>query len=76
MAARDDGANTISFGHCEREAMGLQRASAVPLRYFFLGLALLLFDDFGLVAGLALLPDLHPHVLHILAPFQKQPGSA
>jgi hypothetical protein len=35
-------------------------------------LALLLLEDFGLVAGLALLPDLHPHVLHILAPLQKR----
>jgi hypothetical protein len=36
-------------------------------------LALLLVEDFGLAAGLAFLPDLHPHVLHILAPFRKEP---
>jgi hypothetical protein len=56
--------------------MGLQNGSGTPLHYFVFGLALLLLDDFGLVAGLALLPDRHPHVLHILAPFQKELGSA
>jgi hypothetical protein len=35
-------------------------------------LALLLAEDFGLAAGLAFLPELHPHLLHILAPFQKK----
>jgi hypothetical protein len=39
--------------------------------HFFLGLAFLLTEDFGLVAGLAFLPDLHPHVLHILEPIHE-----
>jgi hypothetical protein len=66
-----NGTNTISFGCCEREVVGLQRGSVVSLRYFFFGLALLLVEDFGLAAGLVFLPDRHPHVLHILAPLQK-----
>jgi hypothetical protein len=70
-----EGSTTISFGRWERQAVGVQRSSAVPLRYFFFGFALLLGEDFGLAAGLAFLPDLHPHVLHILAPFQKEHGS-
>ena len=54
----------------------VHRVTRVPLHYFFFGLALLLMEDFGLAAGLAFLPDLHPHVLHILVPFRKELGSA
>jgi hypothetical protein len=53
-------------------SVGLQPGSVAPLRYFSFGLALLLLDDFGLVADLASLADLHPHVLHIPSPFQKK----
>jgi hypothetical protein len=52
------------------------RIPRAPRHYFFFGLALLLAEDFGLAGGLAFLPDLHPHALHILAPFQNDLGSA
>jgi hypothetical protein len=42
-------------------------------RYFFFALALVLVAAFALPAGLAFFPDLHPHELHIRAPFQKEP---
>lgn len=51
-------------------------ASMVQVYHFFFGLALLLVDDLGLAVGLAFLSDLHPHALHILAPFQNDLGSA
>lgn len=51
-------------------------ASVVQVYHFFFGLALLLAEDFGLAGGLAFLPDLHPHALHILAPFQNDLGPA
>ena len=56
--------------------MAPQRALTASLPYFFFGLALLLVADFGLVVGLALLPDRHPQVLHILAPFPSELRSA
>ena len=54
---------------------GILLAGRLRLRlyHFFFDLALLLVEDFGLAAGLAFLPDLHPHVLHILASFRKEP---
>jgi hypothetical protein len=56
--------------------MGLHRGSGAPLHYFFFDLALLLVDGLAFADGLSFLPDLHPHVLHIFAPFQKAAGSA
>jgi len=43
--------------------------------HFFLALALLLLDDFGLAADFFFAP-LHPHLLHILHPFRKSPPQA
>jgi hypothetical protein len=41
--------------------------------YFFLELALLLPEDFGLAADFTFFAPLHPHLLHMLHPFIKRP---
>jgi hypothetical protein len=46
------------------------------LCHFFFDFALLLVGGFAFADGLSFLSDLHPHVLHILAPFQKGLGLA
>jgi len=58
--------------------MNVEHAPCARMHYFFFGFGLLLVEDLDLdwVAGMVFFPDLHPHVLHILTPFRKEPGSA